>query len=119
MEQTPADARAAPSASAPNDIDRPAGADGPAGAGARRPRNPATVRGGALARSVRALLRAFAAALSLAHVHMRMGDAGSAALMMKVLIGRPRSPTKVSISSLKDLERARVEVGHIVVDPLL
>jgi len=38
---------------------------------------------------------------------------------VKVMKGGPRIPTKVSISSLKDHERARVEVGEIVVDQLL
>eukprot|EP00962_Isochrysis_galbana_P010229 scaffold2830_cov123-Isochrysis_galbana.AAC.5 len=36
---------------------------------------------------------------------------------MKVLIGRPRIPTKVSIMILKVLEHERVKVGHVVVDP--
>eukprot|EP00962_Isochrysis_galbana_P040882 scaffold14890_cov140-Isochrysis_galbana.AAC.2 len=38
---------------------------------------------------------------------------------MEVMVNEPRVPTQVSISILKDHERARVEVGHVVVDPLL
>jgi len=37
---------------------------------------------------------------------------------MEVVVDRPRVPTKGRISRLKNGERATVEVGHIVVDPL-
>eukprot|EP00962_Isochrysis_galbana_P036414 scaffold12586_cov132-Isochrysis_galbana.AAC.4 len=38
---------------------------------------------------------------------------------MEVMVDGPGAPTKVSITILEDHERARVEVGHVVVDPLL
>eukprot|EP00962_Isochrysis_galbana_P017519 scaffold5037_cov114-Isochrysis_galbana.AAC.13 len=39
--------------------------------------------------------------------------------IVEIVVNLPRIPTKASISSLKDHERARVEVGEIDVDPLL
>jgi len=35
------------------------------------------------------------------------------------MVNEPRIPTKVSIMRMKNGERETVEVGHVVVDPLL